>query len=431
MHTQALIGAFVLLWGASAGAQQPADHAAPPPLRLTRQQAVAQALDHNPQLAAVREQVAQAQARHAEATALPDPAFGANIDNETGFLQPHTAETKELALGFTIPFPTKLMLAGRAAGRDVEAAQFGYTQSRQFIASQTVQAYDAVLVALQHGTDLTQGKQLAQDFLQKTQARFQGGTAARIDVIKAEVAVAQAENDLIANQRDVANGRAALNRLMGRGLGTTLQLADTLAPPDTLPPLAPLEQLALRSRPEVRSMEAEQQGAHAAASLAGQYWLPDLSITFTKDFAPGQASVPFSTDLGFSLPLFFWQHQHGQVAEAHHHELELAASSRDLSAQVAQDVRDAYAAASTALRQVVYLRDQLLPEARRAYQIVSASYGLGGSSALDVLDAQRTLLDAESQYAEALGAANDAHAQLELAVGASLDSASSGDPHEH
>jgi len=48
------------------------------------------------------------------------------------------------------------------------------------------------------------------------------------------------------------------------------------------------------------------------------------------------------------------------------------------------------------------------------------SYGLGGSSALDLLDAKRTLLAAESQYVDALGAANDAVAALELAIGAPL-----------
>ncbi len=69
---------------------------------------------------------------------------------------------------------------------------------------------------------------------------------------------------------------------------------------------------------------------------------------------------------------------------------------------------------------MAYLRDELLPEAREAYRIASTSYGLGGSSALEVLDAQRTLLDVESQYTDALGASNDARAQLELAVGAPL-----------
>jgi len=130
------------------------------------------------------------------------------------------------------------------------------------------------------------------------------------------------------------------------------------------------------------------------------------------------------------VPLFFWNHQHGEVAESRHRERELDAAYRDLSAQVDQDVRVTYATAATAFRQARYLRDELLPEARRAYDVARVSYGLGGSSALEVLDARRTLLDAESQYADALGAANDARADLERAVGAPLETASSGDTHD-
>jgi outer membrane protein, heavy metal efflux system len=95
-------------------------------------------------------------------------------------------------------------------------------------------------------------------------------------------------------------------------------------------------------------------------------------------------------------------------------------------AQVQQDLGNAYANASTALRQAVYLRDQLLPAARDAYRAASASYSLGGSSSLEVIDAQRTLLDAQTQYAAALAAANDAVADLERAAGAPLSSASTG-----
>jgi cobalt-zinc-cadmium efflux system outer membrane protein len=119
------------------------------------------------------------------------------------------------------------------------------------------------------------------------------------------------------------------------------------------------------------------------------------------------------------------------VAESRHHERELDAAYADLEAQVEQDVRVTYATAATALAQAIYLRDQLLPEARRAYDIALTSYGLGGSSALDVLDARRTLLDAESQYADALGAANDARADLERAVAGPFDAASAGVPNVH
>jgi cobalt-zinc-cadmium efflux system outer membrane protein len=87
---------------------------------------------------------------------------------------------------------------------------------------------------------------------------------------------------------------------------------------------------------------------------------------------------------------------------------------------VGQDVRATFAAADAALRQVIYIRDQLLPSAREAYRVASVSYGLGGLSALDVLDARRTLVAAQSQYADALAAANSTRSDLERAAGVPL-----------
>jgi outer membrane protein TolC len=49
---------------------------------------------------------------------------------------------------------------------------------------------------------------------------------------------------------------------------------------------------------------------------------------------------------------------------------------------------------------------------------------------VDLLGAKGTLLDAISQYTDALGAVNQARADLERAVGAALPSTSSGTPHE-
>jgi len=69
---------------------------------------------------------------------------------------------------------------------------------------------------------------------------------------------------------------------------------------------------------------------------------------------------------------------------------------------------------------VLFLRDELVPAAREAFRVASVSYSLGGSSALEVLDARRTLLDAENQLADALASANIARADLERALGVPL-----------
>jgi cobalt-zinc-cadmium efflux system outer membrane protein len=400
----------------------------PGALVLTRHAAIDSVLARNPQLEAARQQVFQAKARVTQARAIPDLGLSYSVSDERTLFHPGRDVTNEFDVGAVIPFPSRLILQGKVAGADVKSAQFSYLQLRQYLAAQAVQVYDSILVATRHAADLKESRELAAQFVTRTEARFNGGTAPKLDVIKAKVDLAQAENDLIATERDIANANASLNRLLGRPLGAELQLADSLGLPAELPDLARLERQADSLRPELRSLQAQQAGARAATSLANQYWLPDIALTVGR---LGGAGTPTSwtTGIGIGFPLFFWQHHHGEIAEARHRELELTAVQTDLVAQIGQEVRTAYSGASTALRQVVYLRDELLPEAREAFRIATVSYGLGGSSTLEVLDARRTLIDAESQYADALGALNDAVAQLELAVGGPLDGSQTGDQH--
>jgi len=394
-------------------------------LLVSRRAAVDTALARNPTLVVAREQIEQARARVVQATAFPDPSVSA----ATTLSGPASSVGTTLGLGLTLPFPQKFHLQGEVSGADLKAAEFAYLQLRQQTASQTAQAYDSLLVALAHRADLTEGRRLAADFLEKTEARFEGGTAAKLDVLKAKVELAAAENALIGNQRDIGNAGANLNRLLGRPLGSTVIASDSLDVPAELPELDRLLTRAQTARPELDGLRSQQAGARAATTLASQYWMPDLSLGVSKNIFPDTPNS-YSGSIGFTVPLFFWNHERGEVAEARHHQRQLDAAYRDLSAQVDQDVRVSYANAGAAFKQARYLRDELLPEARRAYEVARISYGLGGSSALDVLDARRTLLDAESQYADALGAANDARADLERAVGAPLETASSGETHD-
>jgi len=397
------------------------------PTGLSRRQAVAEAWAHNPGLAAARQQVAQAQARIVEARALPDPALSAEYDDETGLLSPATSPARIYGLDVAVPFPTKIHLSGQAATDLYRSAQLDYEQTRQQLAADTLAAYDALLVAQRHLSDLEQAKALAADFLTKTKARFDAGTVPEIDVIKAKVDRAQAETALIAARRQVATSRSGLNRVLGRPLASALDLSDALSVPPPLPPLRALVKLAAVHRPDLASLAAQRKAAHTSTRLARSYWLPDFDFSLQRNTYRGDTST-FTTAAGISFPLFFWQHEKGQVAEAEHYEEELSASSSDLESQIALEVRSAFQAASTARHQAIYLQDQLLPEAQRAYDIASKSYSLGGLSALDLLDSKRTLLEAESELADALGEANDSRADLERAIGTALPAVNSGEP---
>jgi outer membrane protein TolC len=383
----------------------------------------------NPQLQVAAEQVAQARARKVQGTAIPDPQFDATFDQSRGVFGAGGGTERSVSASLTIPFLDKFRLQGRLGTADVRSAGFSATLTRQLIVAQTSETYDSLLGSLRRERDLREASALARDFVRRAEARYNAGTTPKLDLVRAQAELARAENDLIANERDVANARAALNRLVGRPLGAPIAAADSLAVPPAPPDLERLVAAALAARPELADLKSQQEGARAATGLAREYWLPDLTIGISRDYADPGPGVLF-TGVSLPIPLFFWQHSRGEIGEARHRELELAAAYRDLEGQVGQDLRAAYASAAAALRQAVYIRDQLLPLARQAYRIASVSYGLGGSSALELLDARRDLLDAESQYTDALAAANSTRAELERAAATPLDTLETGDIHD-
>ncbi|HEY4246795.1 MAG TPA: TolC family protein [Lacunisphaera sp.] len=397
--------------------------------RLSRVQAVQEALAHNPAIIAAREQVEEAKAGVTIATAWADPALVTESDQLTSFFKPHSASERDYGLQFTVPYPNRTRLNGKVARAAWQQMQYALTQLQQQTAAQTVQAYDAILVALRHHDDLLQSQEMSRQFLEKTEARYRAGTAAKLDALKARVDFSKTTNDLIANEHMTATARAGLNRLLGRPGRSELELADALDVLEPVPDFSALRELAMNSRPELLSMTVQQEAARNSTTLAKQYWVPDLNLTLWRSHIVG-APDSYKFDGGISLPLLFWQHQKGAITQAKHHERELVATGSDLVNQVMLDVETAYSAATTAWRQAVYLRDELLPEAHAAYKAAFASYSLGGSSALELLDSKGTLLDAESQYTDALGAVNDARADLERAVGAPLPAISPGTPHE-
>jgi outer membrane protein TolC len=400
-----------------------------PLVRLSRVQAVQEALTHNPAITAAREQVEEAKAGITVATAWSDPSLVTEADQLSSFLKPRSASEHDVGLQFTVPFPNRTRLNGKVAKATWQQTQYALQLLQQQTAAQTAQAYDAMLVALRHQDDLKQSQDMSKQFLDRTEARFLAGTAAKLDVLKAKVDFSKTQNDLIANDHAAAAAKAALNKLLGRPVRSELELTETLGVPGPLPEISVLEQLAMNSRPELLSMTIQQRAAHDSTTLANQYWLPDLSLTLWRSYIDGSPDS-YKFDGGITVPLFFWQHEKGAVAQAKHHERELQASNSDLVGQVLLDVQTSYSTAVTAWRQVVYLRDELLPEAQAVYQAAFTSYSLGGSSALDLLDAKGTLLDAESQFTNALGAVNDAQSDLERAVGAPLPLVPSGPPHE-
>jgi cobalt-zinc-cadmium efflux system outer membrane protein len=387
---------------------------------LSRRDVISESLAHNAQLEIALEQTAEARARKVTATSIPDPAVTAGYSGISSPFHFGGAPSTPASVALDIPFPDKFRLNNKVGIADIHAREFNFRLQQQSIAVQASATYDSLLAARMHRQNLRDSRDLAADFLKKTETRFNAGTAAKLDAIQAQVSLAQANNALIANEADIANAQASLNRIMGRTTSAAIVPTDSLGMPIDLPDSSSIERVATLNRPELAIVQQQRTGAKYTTRLAKEFWLPDITFAAGRDYSVPGTSPLFTTGLAFPLPIFYWQHAKGDIAQAAHFERELAATERDTRAAIIQDVRIAYANANTAMRQVRFLRDELLPAANDAYRIASSSYAIGGSSALEVLSARSALLQSQSQYIDALSAANTARAGLERALGTSV-----------
>jgi cobalt-zinc-cadmium efflux system outer membrane protein len=92
---------------------------------------------------------------------------------------------------------------------------------------------------------------------------------------------------------------------------------------------------------------------------------------------------------------------------------ELAASELRLQAEV----RSATEQLRTARSEAKALQDEVLPVTQSAYDATATGYELGKFGLLEVLDAQRSLLQARTQYLQALSSAHRAATDIERLLG--------------
>jgi cobalt-zinc-cadmium efflux system outer membrane protein len=160
-------------------------------------------------------------------------------------------------------------------------------------------------------------------------------------------------------------------------------------------------------------LEAARRKAVSQLELANR--APDLTVSLgSKRMADPSRS---QTVVGLSLPLPLFDRNQGNVLAAQRQadkaDAELAAAAVRLESELALAIQDLRAA-----RQAIdTLRGDILPAAQQASEAVRKGFEFGKHNFIDVLDAQRTLLQARAQYLSALSDGHRAAAAIERILG--------------
>jgi multidrug efflux system outer membrane protein len=239
-----------------------------------------------------------------------------------------------------------------------------------------------------------------------SRARFREGQVSRLDVLQFESQVQETQAQLASIARLRAAQENALSVLVGlppRGLPRGMPLDQQVANFD-VPEGLPSDLLS--RRPDVRAAEEDLRAANARIGVAWGDRLPQVVLTGEYGYVSDNLSTLFESQnntnqlfLGVAIPIFTGGRLQGEVNVAEAQAEQARARYEQVVLRALQDVEDALVAIRTS-------RDQVAAQAAQvetlstSLSLVQHRYENGLSTYLEVLDAQRTLFNAELSLAQ-------------------------------
>nr|WP_256093805.1 TolC family protein [Pseudomonas putida] len=376
---------------------------------LTLNQALDAAFADNPDLAAVRQTLGIAEGERRQAALIPNPELSWERE-----------DTRRDTSTTTVMLSQALELGGKRGAR-VEVAKAGQDIARLELERQgnglradVTQAFHAALRA-QTAVELAeQSKALTERGLRVVKARVAAGQSSPVEATRADVQLAQALAQLRRAEADRTVAWQALSRLIGSADVAFTQLDGN----GLLPGPAPQAEILLgkvEQTVEWRLAAAQIERGEAALGSEKAQRIPNLTVSLGSQYS--REDRERVNVVGLSMPLPLFDRNQGNVLAASRR----ADQARDLrnavELRLRSDTRSALSQWAMAMAEVNAYDRTILPSARQAVDTATRGFERGKFAFLDVLDAQRTLIEARGQYLDALASASDARAQVERIYG--------------
>ncbi|MBI1182048.1 MAG: efflux transporter outer membrane subunit [Alphaproteobacteria bacterium] len=380
------------------------------------------ALAGSNELAASIARVDQARAavRVAGAALLPSVDGSGSVSRRTD--DPHggpSSKTNAYSVGATASYELDLWGKNRAqveaARADYQGTVFDHEALRLVVESEVATDY-MDLMALRERLSLARDNlKAARDLLDLVELRYKEGAISALDVAQQRGAVASFEAQVPALEQQAQATEHALALLAGRA-PQTFAVAGTPLTSVKLPVIGVEQpsQLLLR-RPDLRSAEQALIAANADIGAARAAFFPTISLTagggLAGSISPNATSTFTSLAAGLAAPIFRGGELTGNLQRAKARQRELAADYRQAVITAFGEAEDALVAVQKTGERYDRLAEAAA-QARETYRIAHLRYKEGAEDFLTVLDAQRSLFDAEDSLAQARAARFDAAVSL-------------------
>jgi len=392
---------------------------------FTFQELAQTALGRNKDLEAARESLRQAEARLMQARLRPNPALEVSRTTDVMF-------GNEGDKAFSVTFFQPLELGGKRAKRiSVEQATIEVTKEEiadkeRLFMGQMHSLYVQAIGAASRMELFDRLNSLNEQMVAVMDVRFRAGDASRLDtrLLAAETNQVRAKRVVAANQ--LAGVILQIRSLAGFSPTEPLLIKRELEN-DFREPEEDVILRALENRPDLRAAKLRETLANAGITLAKAQAVPTATafVRYGRESVPivSTAGQPIAFDrenvmeFGISIPFPVFNRERGNIAEAASRRAQARSEREALEVAIRREVALAYQRYITAQQTLEVLRTGVIRPNQESFQIVQLAYRLGELRLLDIVNQQRVVVEAETNFADAQTELNAALADLELAIG--------------
>jgi len=400
----------------------------PSPSSVTIDQAIDEALAHNLTLLAERSNLSIADAAIVTARLRPNPVLSLSADHldwlGTGFDETNGGGPSEYAARVDVPIER----GGKRNARNEVAASARTAAEAQFADAVRTLRLDVTLacidvLAAEATRDLVADTLRSfEDLARVNEARVAAGAIAPYESTRSQIAMLQFRSTVTKAELDLAAATARLRVLLGRPPSNPLDVSGDLSAPQELAPIRvdDLDSRAFESRPDLRALQLEE--ARSTADLRLQQANGKIDYLVGAEYRRQQGVNGTSNSLGFffSTPLPFSNRNQGEIARANAQIVQGSQQVTASKAGIEADVESSLHEYTVTKELVASIERDLLAPARNAQEISSYTYRAGGSTLLELLDAQRAFNDTMQSYVDARASLRRAASRLNAAVGAEV-----------
>ena len=381
------------------------------------------ALSANPEIGVAARRVAIAQAHVPVAGALDDPmamyrGWGVPLEHPWNL----NSAQNMFSISETLPGRGKRSLRTSVAESDVDVAKAQLDQVRLDVRVRVHKAFGDLLRADDEIRIHDQHVAIARQAIEAARIKYTTGKVPQQDILKAQVALTRLAEHMIQFDHDADLARARLNTLLGRAPNSPLRVTGEHAVLDTLPQAQDLDDLALRSRPDLLAAQQAAERSHREQALAKKAYVPDFTVSAGYMIMPSGQNFrnAYMVEGSMNLPWLNHRKHDAEIAEATAQATEQDADLAEQRNMAFGQIQEALVEAEAAQKLAHLYHEELRPQAEATLQSSVIAYENDKTDLLDLLDSQMAVVDIDLAWIQAVADFDSRLADLELAAGASL-----------